>query len=61
VALRREELEQLESNDREKWATGREDKTNRRRHKHSPRKERNGSTPVDYSRWITLKRNKCWM
>jgi hypothetical protein len=48
-ALRREQREQLESNHRENRATGKEGETDHRRHKHSPRKRRNGCTPVGYS------------
>jgi hypothetical protein len=41
VALRREQQEQLERNHHENWTMGKEGKTN-----HSPRKRRNGGTPV---------------
>jgi hypothetical protein len=47
AALRREKQEQLETNHRENRATGKEGETDHRRHKHNPRRRRNGGTPVE--------------
>jgi hypothetical protein len=46
TALRREQREQLESEHQENPSHGEEGETDRRHHKHSPQKRRNGSTPV---------------
>jgi hypothetical protein len=56
AALGREQWEQLESYHHEKWAKGKLDEANHRCHKHSPRKRRNGCTPVGYSGWIALRK-----
>jgi hypothetical protein len=42
ATLRREQREQLESNQRQNRATGKEDEADHRCHKHNPRKRRNG-------------------
>jgi hypothetical protein len=54
ATLTREEREQLGSNHRENRATG-------RRHKHSPRKGRNGGKPVGYSERMNLRKEQCGM
>jgi hypothetical protein len=54
AALGRQQLEQLESNHLETWATENEGEVYHRRQKHSPRKGRNGGTPVGYSGRIPL-------
>jgi hypothetical protein len=61
AAFRREEWEKLQGNHRENRATGKEDEADHRHYKQSPRKRRNGSTPVGYSGWITLSRKQCSM
>jgi hypothetical protein len=61
AALRKEQREQLESNHRENRATGKEVEADHIRHKHSPRKRRNGGTPVGCSGRITLRRERYGM
>jgi hypothetical protein len=59
VTLRREQREQLESNRSENRATGKEGEADHKRHKHSPRKRRNGGMPVGHSERIALRREQC--
>jgi hypothetical protein len=42
-SLKGEQRDQLETNHRENRATGKKYETEKRRHKHSPRKRRNGA------------------
>jgi hypothetical protein len=59
AVLKREPREQLESNHSENRATGNKGETDHRRHKHCPRKRRNGGTPVGHSGRMALRREKC--
>jgi hypothetical protein len=58
AALRREQREQLESNQHEKRATGKEGEADHKGHKYSPRKRRNGGTPVGNSGRIVLREQR---
>jgi hypothetical protein len=59
VALRREQSERLESKHREKPSHRKEGEIDLRCWKHSPRKRRNGFTPVGPSGWIATRREQC--
>jgi hypothetical protein len=57
AALRREQREQL-SNHHDSRATEKEGEADHRHHKPSPRKRRNGGTPIGYSGQTALRRLK---
>jgi hypothetical protein len=57
AVLRWEQLKQLESNHHENRTTGKEGETGHKRHKHSPRKRRNGSMHIGYLGQIEGQRN----
>lgn len=61
AALTRKKRKQLETNHRENRATGKEGEGDHRRHKHIPRKRRNGGTPVGYSEGIALRKQQYGM
>jgi hypothetical protein len=51
-------MEMLESNDLENRVRGKKGETDHRLNKYSPRKRRNGDTPVGYSGQIALMREQ---
>jgi hypothetical protein len=57
--LKEEAAGELESKHREKPSHREEGVTNYRRHKYSPRKRRNYSTPLGHSEQITMRREQC--